>query len=95
VLAPFRCPQANRVAERMVGTFRHQCLDHVTVLNERHSVRLLRQYVDHYNLARPHRSLALTAPVPRPRLLKPPDAGRVISRPVLGGLHHEYVWSAA
>jgi len=86
VLSPFHCPQANGVAERMVGTFRRQCLDHVIVLNERHLLRVVTEYVDHYNRCRPHRSLELRAPEPRPRMLKPPDGGRVIARPVLGGV---------
>jgi putative transposase len=95
VLSPFRCPQANGIAERMVETFRRQCLDHVIVLNERHLLRLLKEYVEHYNSWRPHRSLELRAPEPRPRPLSPPDRARVIARPVLGGLHHEYEWEAA
>jgi len=93
VLTPFRSPQANGIAERMVGTLRQQCLDHVIVLNERRL--LLREYVEHYNQARPHRSLAQTAPNPRPRMLRPPDDGRVVSRRVLSGLHHEYSWKVA
>ena len=95
VLSPFLCPQANSIAERMVGTFRQQLLTHVIVLSERHLMRLVQEYVEHYNVSRPHRTLALTAPVPRPRLLKPPDGGSVVARPVLGGLHHEYSWEAA
>jgi len=95
VLSPFHCPQANGVAERMVGTFRRQCLDQVIVLNERHLLRVVTEYVEHYNRCRPHRSLELRAPEPRPQMLKPPDRGRVVARPVLGGLHHEYSWEAA
>ncbi len=95
VLSPFRCPQANAIAERMVGTLRRQCLDHVIVLNERHLLRLLTEYVEHYNRWRPHRSLELRAPEPRPPTLRPPDCGTVLARPVLGGLHHEYSWEAA
>ena len=95
VLSPFRCPQANGIAERMVGTFRQQCLDHVIVLNERHLLRLLTEYVEYYNGSKPHRSLELSAPQPRLRLLRPLDGGRVVARPVLGGLHHEYDWEAA
>jgi putative transposase len=95
VLTPFRCPQANAIAERMVGTFRRECLDHIIVISERHLVRILHEYAEHYNGARPHRSLALDAPVPRLRPLKPPDGGRVVSHPVLGGLHHEYRWKTA
>ena len=94
VLTPFRCPRANGIAERMVGTFRQQCLDHLIVLNERHLLRLVREYAEHYNRVRPHRSLDLEAPEPRPRLPKPPDGGRVGGRRVLGGLHHEYYWEA-
>ena len=95
VLAPYRCPQANGIAERMVGTFRRQCLDHVIVLNERHLQRLMREYVGHYNRWRPHRALALTAPAPPPRLSRPQGSDRVKASPVLGGLHHEYAWEAA
>jgi putative transposase len=95
LLTPFRCPQANGIAERMVGTFRQQCLDHVIVLNERHLRGLLREYVDHYNHARPHRTLGLRAPMSGPSLLRSTGRGRVISRPILGGLHHEYEWEAA
>ncbi len=95
VLSPFRCPQANGIAERMVGTFRQQCLDHVIILNERHLLRLVREYVEHYNLARPHRSLGLTAPELQPRMVRPQEGGSVVGREVLGGLHHEYSWKAA
>lgn len=47
VLTPFRCPQTNGITERMVATLRRRCLDHVTVINERHLMRLLRDYVEH------------------------------------------------
>jgi len=96
VLSPFHCPQhALGDAERMVETFRQQCLDQVLVLNDRHLLRVVKGYVEHYNRCRPHRSLELTAPEPRPRILKPPDGGRVVARPVLGRLHHECSWEAA
>lgn len=84
-LSPFRCPQANGIAERMVGTFRRHCLDQ----------RVLNKHVEYYNRSRPHRSLDLNAPPPEPRLVRPPRGGRVAARPVLGGLHHEYSWEAA
>ncbi|HEY5477243.1 MAG TPA: integrase core domain-containing protein, partial [Tepidiformaceae bacterium] len=92
---PVPLSSGERLAERMVGTFRRQCLDHVIVLNERHLLRVLTEYIEHYNGWRPHRSLELEAPEPRPRMLTPPDGGRVVARPVLGGLHHEYSWEAA
>ncbi len=93
LLTPVRAPNANAIAERVIGTLRRECLDHVLVVNERHLRWVLREYVVHYNRARPHRSLALDSPdgwPPQPR----PGAARVISRPVLGGLHHEYEWAA-
>jgi putative transposase len=68
-------------------------LDHLIVLNERHLQQVLREYVEHYNRKRPHRSLALDSPDGRsPTAI--PKSGRVVSRSVLGGLHHEYEWAA-
>ena len=93
VVIPMRAPNANAVAERVIGTLRRECLDHLIVLNERHLMDVLREYVEHYNRKRPHRTLALDSPDGRPPLAIP-DSGQVLSRPVLGGLHHEYEWAA-
>ena len=94
VLTPIATPQANAVAERLVGTFRRECLDHMIVINERHLRRVLREFVRHYNAARPHRTLELEVPEPAKRL--PIELrGPVVSRPVLGGLIHEYERKAA
>jgi len=93
VLTPVRAPNANAIAERVIGTLRRECLDHLIVLTERHLLRLLQQYVVHYNAMRPHRSLAHDSPQGRQPELRPP-AGRLVSRPVLSGLHHEYEWAA-
>ena len=62
VLTPVRAPNANAVCERLIGTLRRECLDHMIVLDERHLLRVLREYVEHYNAMRPHRSLALDSP---------------------------------
>jgi transposase InsO family protein len=92
LLAPFRAPRANAVAERVIRTLRQECLDHVLVLNERHLERVLQEYAGYYNTERPHRSLALVPPLSSapamPIPVTPP--GRIVARPVLGGLHHAY-----
>jgi transposase InsO family protein len=86
VQTPFRAPRANAVAERVVRTFRAECLDHLIVLNERHLHALLTEFIHYYNTERPHRKVTLEMPVPR----SAPVAGKVVSRPILGGLHHAY-----
>ncbi len=93
MLTPVHAPKANAIAERVVRTFRQECLDHVIVLNERHLRGLLREFVPYYNADRPHRSLNLTPPAgARCQIRAGPD--HLISRPVLGGLHHVYAWAA-
>jgi transposase InsO family protein len=84
-----RAPRANAVAERVIGTHRRECLDHVIAVDERHLQALLAEYVEYYNHDRPHRTLRLEPPQPQGR----PRAGpirAVRARPVLGGLHHAY-----
>ena len=57
VLTAVRAPQANAIAERVVGTLRRECLDHLIIVNERHLRLVLREYVAHYNHVRPHQAL--------------------------------------
>ena len=76
----------NAVVERLIGTLRRECLDHLIILDEQHLRSVLTEFVQYYNLERPHRTLCLDTPVPS---LRPID-GLVKSRPVLGGLHHVY-----
>jgi putative transposase len=85
----------NALAERVVGTLRRECLDHLIIFNDRHLLRVLAEHVAHYNAARPHRSLALAAPDGLIARAAPPPRGRIGARSVLGGLHHEYDWVAA
>ncbi len=94
ILTPVRAPKANAIAERLIGTLRRECLDHLIIFNERHLWRLLAEYVAHYNRARPHRSLDLSPPVALVAT-SPPERRHITARPVLGGLHHEYEWTAA
>ena len=88
---PVRAPKANAYAERWVRTVRTECLDWLLIRNCRHLERVLAIYVEHYNSARPHRSLDLQTPLPAHR--PPARTGRVehIERlDRLGGLIHEY-----
>lgn len=87
VIAP-RSPWQNPFAERVIGTLRRECLDHVIVLSEAHLRRILKSYVSYYHNCRPHRSLGQNSPEPRD--VEPPGRGKVISIPKVGGLHHEY-----
>jgi putative transposase len=93
VLAPYRAPRAKAHAERWVRTVRHECLDRLLVLGERHLEQVLREYVGHYNSARPHRALDLGSPAhPSPTR---PAVGEIVRRDRLGGLIHEYERRAA
>src|SRR6202795_4404819 len=79
-------PWQNSFAERLIGSFRRECVDHFIVLGEAHLRRILRSYARYYNDIRTHRSLDKDAPVTRPVQ----RVGVIISRAVLGGLHHHY-----
>ena len=95
---PVRAPKANAYAERLIGTIRRECLDWLIPLSENHLRRILREWVHHYNEARPHASLGQGIPAPAQGLpvgLQEhrhylPEGSRVVSAPILGGLHHEY-----
>ena len=79
----------NAYAERVVGTLRRDCTDHVIVFNEQHLLAIVSEYVEqYYNVARPHLRLGRNPPVPRRRETTP--AVRLKATPVLGGLHHRY-----
>ena len=82
------CPKQNAYVERVIGSVRRECLDHLIVLNERHLCRIMHEYVAYYNADRPHLSLERNAP--EPRSIQPPEDGAVTAFPVLGGLHHRY-----
>jgi transposase InsO family protein len=79
-------PWQNGFAERLIGSIRRECLDHVIVLSEERLRRILRSYARYHNEIRTHRSLDKDAPVTRPVQ----RVGIISSRAVLGGLHHHY-----
>jgi len=81
-----RSPWQNGYAERLIGSIRRECLDHVVVFGECQLRHLLLSYMNYYNEVRTHLSLNKDAPISRAA----DTAGRIIVRPVLGGLHHQY-----
>src|SRR5262249_48015292 len=93
VLAAPRSPWQNPFVERVIGTIRRELLDHVIGLNGAHFRRPLRSYSRHYHRSRTH--LALEKDAPEPRAVEPPEYGRVVALPQVGGLHHRYVRRAA
>ncbi|MBU8922464.1 MAG: transposase, partial [Bacteroidales bacterium] len=83
----------NGYCERIIGSIRRECLDHVIVLGERHLRRVLKEYLAYYHRSRTH--LGLEKDAPETRAIQATDAGPVASEPVLGGLHHRYYRQAA
>ena len=86
-----RSPWQNPYVERVIGSIRRECLDHVIIFNERHLRRVLRTYVAYYQRSRTH--LALGKDVPAERAVQP--TGRIVVRPEVGGLPHRYERQAA
>jgi putative transposase len=86
-------PWQNPYAERLIGSIRRECLDHVIVLGERHLRRILAGYLAYYHESRTHLSLEKDAPTPR--RVQALTEGDVIAFPAVGGLHHRYERRAA
>jgi transposase InsO family protein len=80
-------PWQNGFAERLIGSIRRECTNHIVVLGETHLRRVLKSYARYYNEVRTHRSLGKDAPILRPVQ----TIGSIISHALLGGLHHHYV----
>ena len=83
-----RSPWQNPYAERIIGSIRRECLNHLIVLGETHLKRILISYFDYYHHCRPHWSLSRNSPTPRE--LEPRYQGKVVSISQVGGLHHRY-----
>src|SRR5262249_54913802 len=86
IATPIHAPAAHAIMERVIGTLRRECLDHMIVLDEQHLMAVLPEFLAYYNLERPHRTLGLQTPEPTLR----PVTGAIRPRPVLNGLHHVY-----
>jgi putative transposase len=88
-----RSPWQNAYAERLNGSIRRECLDHVIVVNETGLSRILTRYLAYYHLSRTHLSLAKDSPHPRP--VAPRTRGPIVAIPLVGGLHYRYDRRAA
>ena len=84
---PYRAPRANAICERFLGSLRRECLDHILILDERHLHHTVKEYVRYFNMARPHQGIEQHIPCPPESL---PHSGKIVSLPILGGLHHDY-----
>ena len=93
VLTAPQSPWQNAFAERVIGSIRRECLDHVIVLGEKHLRRILRSYFEYYQKSRTHLSLGKDAP--STRAVQPPELGAVVEIPQVSGLHHRYERRAA
>ena len=87
IRTPVQAPNANAYAERFVRSLREECLDNLLIINESHLRNALNEYVDYYNLRRPHQGLKQQSPVPRPSCKA---EGTIIRRKVLGGIINDY-----
>ncbi len=85
---PIMAPRANAICERLLGSVRRECLAHIMIVSEAHLRRVLNEYVAYFNQSRPHQGI--DQPVPDPENTPVGTAEKVVSFPVLNGLHHEY-----
>ena len=92
VVISYRSPWQSPFVERLIGSIRRECLDHVIVFNKAHFRRILKSYFAYYHESRAHLSLDRNAPVPR-RVERPAE-GKVVAVPQVGGLHHRYTRAA-
>ena len=93
VLSAPRSPWQRAYVERVIGSIRRECLDHVIVFHESSLRRILDSYFDYYHRSRTHLSLEKDSPEPRP--IQPPEMGAVVVVPQVDGLHHRYERRAA
>jgi putative transposase len=92
IMTPVAAPKANALCERLIGTLRRECLDHLFILGEAHLKRILKEYVKYYNQQRLHQGIEQRLPEPGPPGTV--STGKILAFPILGGLHHSYEWAA-
>jgi putative transposase len=93
VISAPRSPWQKHYVERLIGSIRRECLDHLIVWNETSLCRTLKNYFAYYQRSRTH--LALAKDAPESRVVERPESGRIVAIPQLGGLHHRYQRHAA
>ena len=93
VLIAARSPWQNPYIERLIGSIRRECLDHVIIFNDKHLRRMLKQYFRYYHEYRTHLGLEKDCPITRP--IQPFESGPISSEPMVGGLHNRYFRQAA
>jgi transposase InsO family protein len=94
LIAP-QSPWQNPYAERLIGSIRRECLNHVIVLDDKHLRRILSSYFDYYNQDRTHYNLEKDAPLKRDCQPRTANDSRLVKLPRVGGLHHRYEWQKA
>ena len=90
VKTPFHAPKANAVCERFMGSLKRECLDHTLVLNQRQLERMVMEYGSYYNDARSHQGIHQRIPGRYDDKVYPTAEGKIVSKPILSGLHHDY-----
>jgi transposase InsO family protein len=93
VLTAPQSPWQNAYVERLIGSIRRECLDHVIIIEEAGLRRILKEYFQYYERSRTHLSLGKDTPLNRP--VEPPEFGGIVEIPQVGGLHHRYERRAA
>ncbi len=87
---PYRAPKANAVCERIMGSLKRECFYHMLILHRGHLKRVVKEYVNYHNEARPHQGIQQRRPGRFDTSALPPQVGKVTAKLVLGGLHHDY-----
>jgi transposase InsO family protein len=90
VKTPYRAPKANAICERFLGSLKHECLDHLFLLHQSQLLRIVNEYVEYYNDTRPHQGIEQRIPGRYEENAFPSLSGKIISKPILSGLHHDY-----
>ena len=92
-LSARRSPWQRAYIERIIGTIRRECLDHVIIFSESALYQQVKSFAEYYHRSRTH--LSLSKESPESRVVQPPELGRIVAIPQVGGLHHRYERRAA